>query len=167
MNRYKSDYSKVQDTQKKMDDLRQKLNALKQLSESRFLLANLLNNLQQTNVDDVQLVHIRTEQSYIPHDGTKAQTNANCVVPGKPATMTEKIVINLEGSDASSNPGDQVNKYKDAVSGLPLVKDLLGKTNLVILKSQSQRQILPAQGATIGKEGVLFTLECRAADRTR
>ena len=166
MNRFKKDYTKAQDDQKKVDDLRQKLHALRQLSESRFLNANLLNALQQTNVDDVQLVHLRMDQSYYPHEGTKATTNANCVVPGKPPTVTEKIVLNIEGSDASANPGEQVEKYKEAISGLPFVKGLLGKTNLVLLKTQS-RQILPAQGSTVGKEGMLFTLECRAADRTQ
>jgi len=167
MNRYRGDYAKVQDTQKKVDDVSQKVNALKQLSESRFLQANLLNALQLTNTDDVQLVHLKTDQSYIPHEAVKAQTNANCVVPGKPATVTEKVVVNLEGSDSSPNPGEQVNKYKEAISGLPYVKDFLGKTNLVILKNQSQRQMLPSQGGIVGREGVLFTLECRAADRTR
>jgi len=167
MNRYKSDYSKVQDTQKKVDEVKQKVNALKHLSESRFLQANLLNSLQLTNVEDVQLVHLRMDQSYVPHDAVKAQTNANCVVPGKPATVTEKVVINLEGSDSSANPGDQVNKYKEAISGLPYMKDLLGKTNLIILKNQSIRQMLASQGSVVGKEGVLFTLECRSAERTR
>ena len=166
MNRFKKDFTKVQDDLKKVDDLRQKLDALKRLSEGRFLNANLLNALQQTNVDDVQLIHLRTEQSYFAHEGTKAETKNNCTIPAKPPTVTEKIVVNVEGSDASPNPGDAVEKYKQAISGLPFVKEMLGKTNLVLLKNQN-RQILPAQGSTVGREGVLFTLECRAADRTR
>jgi len=166
MNRFKKDFSKVQDDLKKVDDLNQKLHALKQLSESRFLNANLLNALQQTNVDDVQLIHLKLDQSYVAHEATKAQTNNNCVVPGKPPTVTEKIVVNIEGSDASPNPGDQVEKYKGAISGLPLIKEMLGKTNLVLLKNQV-KTMLPAQGSTVGKEGMLFTLECRSIDRTR
>src|SRR5207245_5432052 len=153
--------------QKKGDEIRQKLTALRQLSESRFLQASLLNALQQTNVDEVQLIHLSAQQTYAANEGTKTHTNSNCVIPGKPPSVTEKILITLEGGDCSPNPGDQVNKFKEAVAGLPYFKELLGKTNLVILKTQSQKQALPAQSGALGKQGVLFTLDCRALERTR
>ncbi len=167
MSKYAKDYKVVLDDQKNLDDLKQKLDSLRQLSESRFLHATLLNALQQTNVEDVQLVHLRTEQTYVPADATKPRTNGNCVVPGKPAGVSERILITVEGSDASSNPGDQVNKFKEAVAGLPYFREQLGKTNLVILKAQSQSQPLPAAGGTAGKAGVLFTLDCRLPEKVR
>ncbi len=157
MSKYAKDYKVVLDDQKNLDDLKQKLDSLRQLSESRFLHATLLNALQQTNVEDVQLVHLRTEQTYVPADATKPRTNG----------VSERILITVEGSDASSNPGDQVNKFKEAVAGLPYFREQLGKTNLVILKAQSQSQPLPAAGGTAGKAGVLFTLDCRLPEKVR
>jgi hypothetical protein len=167
MKSHATEYNKVNEEQKKIEEIRQKLTALRQLSESRFLQASLLNALQQTNVDEVQLVHLKAEQTYAGNEGTKTKTNANCVIPGKPPSVTERILVTLEGSDCSINSGDQIGRYKDAVAGLPYFKDLLGKTNLVILKAQSQRQMLPVQSGGTPKEGVQFTLDCRALERTR
>jgi hypothetical protein len=167
MSKYAKDYKVVLDDLKALEDLKQKLGALHQLSESRFLNGNLLNAFQQTNVDDVQLVHLKTEQTYVPTESTKPRTNGNTVIPGKPPGVAEKIVISVEASDASSNPGDQVNKCKEALAGVPYFREQLGKTNLFILKAQSQRQPLPAAGGSAGREGVLFTLDCRLPERIR
>src|SRR5439155_15688967 len=61
---FTNDYKHVLENQRKADDIKQKLSALRQLSASRFLQASLLNSLQQPNVEDVQLVHFKSEQSY-------------------------------------------------------------------------------------------------------
>jgi len=166
MSKYAKDYKVVLDDQKNLDDLKQKLNALRQLSESRFLHATLLNAFQQANVDDVQLVHVKTEQTYIPTEGTKGRTNGNTVIPGKPPGVAEKIVITVEGSDASPNPGDQVSKFKEQLASIPYFREQLGKTNLFILKAQSTSQPLPAASG-LGKNGVLFTLDCRLPEKIR
>jgi len=99
MKSHGSEFSKVMEEQKKGDEIRQKLTALRQLSESRFLQASLLNALQQTNVDEVQLIHLSAQQTYAANEGTKTHTNSNCVIPGKPPSVTEKILITLVGGD--------------------------------------------------------------------
>ena len=81
---------------------------------------------------------------------------------GRPGTVTEKIVVSLDARDYSSNPGDQVNKFKDAISQQPYFQAVLDKTNGVRLTNLS-----PPQPGPDGKPSVLFTLECTYPDRTR
>ena len=76
--------------------------------------------------------------------------------------MTEKIVVSLDARDSSANPGDQVNKFKDAVANQPYFKAALNKTNGVQLVNLSAPQI-----GTDGKPFVMFTLECNFPEHTR
>jgi hypothetical protein len=125
----------------------------------------LLNSLQQTTIEDVQLVRLRTDQSYSFTDEVKMKTNSdNRIIPGKPATATERIVVTLEAKDSGVNPGDQVNKFKQAVSESSYFKSFLGKTNEVRLTSLSPPQ---GGGAAGGKSFVVFTLECKFPEKTR
>ncbi|MEI9865817.1 MAG: hypothetical protein WDN00_14930 [Limisphaerales bacterium] len=47
------------DGQKKIADIRSKLDALQKFSTARFLQGNLLNGLQQLNFEGVQLASVR------------------------------------------------------------------------------------------------------------
>lgn len=167
MNQNSNSYKVVLDNLKRADEVRTKIVALYQLSTNRFLQGNLLNALQQTNADDVQLLHLKLDQSYAVVEATKPRTNENNrVIPGKPGTATEKIVLMLDGFDASSNPGDQVATYKKAVATHPFFRSLLGRTNEVNLKNLSPPELMPIAGS-VGKACVLFTLECRLQEKTR
>jgi hypothetical protein len=167
MNSHSNSYKSVLDNLKKTDDVRTKIYALYQLSTNRFLQGNLLNALQQTNADDVQLLHLKLDQSYSVVEATKPRTNENSrVIPGKPGSATEKIVLMLDGFDASANPGDQVATYKKAVATHPYFRLLLGRTNEVNLKNLSPPELMPIAGS-VGKACVLFTLECRLQEKTR
>jgi hypothetical protein len=167
MNANSNSYKVVLDSLKKKDEIQDKIAKLCQLTTNRFLQGNLLNALQQTNADDVQLLHLKLDQTYAVVEGTKPRTNENNrVIPGKTGSSTEKIVLMLDGFDASPNPGDQVPTYKRAVASQPYFRSLLGKTNDVNLKNLSPPELMPIAGA-IGKPCVLFTLECRMQERTR
>jgi hypothetical protein len=167
MNSNSNSYKVVLDDLKRKDELQSKVLALYQLSSNRFLQGNLLNALQQTNADDVQLLHLKLDQSYAVVEATKPRTNENNrIIPGKPGTATERIVLMLDGFDASANPGDQVTTYKRAVASHPYFRTLLGKTNDVNLKNLSPPELMPIAG-TVGKACVLFTLECRMQEKTR
>lgn len=167
MNSHSNSYKVVLDNLKKTDEVRTKIVALYELSTNRFLQGNLLNALQQTNADDVQLLHLKLDQSYAVVEATKPRTNENNrVIPGKPGSATEKIVLMLDGFDASANPGDQVSTYKKAVATHPYFRSLLGRTNEVNLKNMSPPEIMPIAGS-VGKACVLFTLECRLQEKTR
>ena len=76
--------------------------------------------------------------------------------------MTEKIIVSLDARDSSANPGDQVNKMKDAVANHPYFKAMLNKTNGVQLMSLSAPQM-----GSDGKPYVLFTLKCNFPEVSR
>ena len=159
-----NEYRLVLDNQNKAADIKHKLDALRNLSASRLLQGNLLNALQKTTVNDVQLTRLRIEQTYVAFEGTKARTNSdNVLIPGKPPTSTEKILLTLEGSDSSANPGDQLNKYKDALAANAYFKEVLLKTNGISLKNLAPPQI----SSVTGKRSVIFTIECRYPEKTR
>jgi hypothetical protein len=162
MKDFTNDFAQVLANQRKAEDVNNKLASLHELAANRFLQASALNALQQTIVDDVQLIHLKTEQTYIFTDAVKPRTNDNRVIPGKPATATEKIVVTLEGSDSSVNPGDQALKYKDAIATNAYFKQMTGKPNAVALKSLSPPDLNPN-----GRRSVFFNLECRFPELTR
>jgi hypothetical protein len=149
-------------SQAKITGANEKLTALQKLSQSRFLQGNLLNALQQATVDNVQLLRLRVDQTYFTTERTTPTTNGTRITPSQPGTVTEKIVVSLDARDYSSNPGDQVNKFKDAISQQPYFQTALNKTNGVRLASLSSPQVGPD-----GKLSVMFTLQCFYPDQTR
>jgi hypothetical protein len=154
MKSFTNDFSQVIQNQARTKDILHKLASLQELATNRFLQANTLNALQQSIVEDVQLIHYKSEQTYSYTDAVKPRTNDTRVIPGKPATSTEKIVVSLEGSDSSSNPGDQVLKYKEALTTNDYFKKVTtGRQNAVALKSLS-----PPDINANGRRSVFFTL---------
>jgi len=157
-------YKVVLDEQNKTAEIKEKLSALHVLTTNRLLNGTLLNALQQTTVADVQLIRVRLEQLCTTVEGTKSHTNENkVVVPSKPPRATEKALLTLEGMDSSPNPGDQLNRYKDALAANSFFKQALARTNAISLKNLAP----PAISPVTGKPSVLFTLECRYPEITR
>jgi len=151
------EFKQVLDNQSKLADVSLRLESLHKLGANRLLYGTLLNALQQATIDDVQLVRLRTDQSYSFTEAVKAKTNSdNRIIPGKPATVTEKVVVTLDAKDSGLNPGDAVNKFKQAIGECPYFQSVLGKTNQVRLASLSPPQPF-----------VLFTLECKFPEKTR
>jgi hypothetical protein len=150
-----NEYQHVIISQRQIAEVKQKLEAVNTLINSRFLQANLLNALQQVYVENVRLMRLRVAQNYSYKEGTPAKTGPNGVTSGRAGTVTEKIVVSLDARDSSANPGDQVNKMKDAVANQPYFKAALNKTNGVQLINLSA----PQTGSE-GKPYVQFTLEC-------
>jgi hypothetical protein len=157
-----NDYQHVVINQQKIADAKQKLAQLNKLTNSRFLQGNLLNALQQIHVDNVQLTRLKVDQNYLTKEGSSARKSANGTTVAASGMVTEKIVVSLEARDSSANPGDQVNKMKDAVANNPYFKSALNKTNGVQLINLSSPQL-----GTDGKPYVLFTLECNFPEVSR
>jgi hypothetical protein len=164
MNSKTNEYRQLLDNQKKTTEINDKLAYLRLLATNRFLNGNLLNALQKTTTDDAQLIRLRIEQLYTKTEATKTRTNEHdVIIKGKPATMTEKIVLILDGLDLSRSPGDEVNRFKSVLTSNAYFKTMLVKTNPVTLRSLSAVQ--PAPGS--GQPSVTFNLECRYEERTR
>ncbi|MCX6928716.1 MAG: hypothetical protein NT154_36710, partial [Verrucomicrobia bacterium] len=157
-------YKLVLDGQNKIAEIAQKLGALKRLSSSRLLIGTFLDGLQQTSVPDVQLSRLRLTQVFTPVEATKAYTNEHKVlVPAKPAAVVEKTFLTLDGIDSSSNPGDQLDRYKEALATNGYLRQVLVKTNAITLKSLGN----PAFSPLSGKRGMPFVFECRYPEKAR
>jgi hypothetical protein len=163
MNQVTNEYQEVVQRQKQITEMNQKLVALHSLTTNRFLNGNLLNALQQTTVDDVQLVRIKLEQQYILTAGTKARTNNSKVIPGKPATITARTSLVLDGSDYSINPGDQVSRVRDAISNFSYFQEHLNQANPVTWRGSSAPVVSPETG----RPSVNFTLICSYPEQKR
>jgi hypothetical protein len=163
MNACTNEYRKVIEGKARIADINRRLIALHSLATNRFLNGNLMNALQQTVIDDIQLSLVKVEQTYTLVEATKPKTNANIVIPGKPATTTERIIITMDGADASAIAGDQVTKFKEMLGKHPYFQSILGHTNQVSLKSLSAPTPQPETGRAV----VLFSLESRLPPKTR
>src|SRR6185436_3463401 len=143
----------------------EKLSALQNYTTNRFLIGNAFNALQQTlnGIGDITLVRMKLEQNYIHTEETKPRTNGTAIISGKPATSTEKVMLQLEAIDASSQPGGQVSRFKQTITSVPYFQDNLQKTNGVLLTSLSA----PMSGSLSGSPYVMFTLKCFFPEKVR
>jgi len=162
INEHKEAYQQALDCEKKINEAQNRLASLQKLTQARFLQGNFLNALQQLNTDGVQLTQVRLDQSYFATPATLNKTNNGNVTQGHPAKTTERIVMTLAARDSSASPGDQVNKFKDAVSSQAYFKEILIQTNGVLLTSLS-----PAQTDGTGRPYVLFMLESTFSEKNR
>ena len=163
MDTHTNEFSRIQSNLKQLSDTQQRLNALLQLNTNRFLQGTFLNALQQIYVPNVQLLRLKLDQSYHRIDGVASSTNfAGTIIPGRPATITEQINLTLDAKDSSPNPGDQVNRYKEALGKNDYFKSNCSITNGVKLSNMGSPQI-----GVNGKPYVLFTVEYHFQNITR
>lgn len=161
-----NEFKVVTESQKKADDIKRKLGALRQLANNRFLQGNLLDALQHVSLENVQLMRVKVDQVYVPTEEVKPKTNSEGrVTAGKPATITEGITLTVDAKDSTpkpGEPGDQVNKYKDSLANFAYFQSLLSKSNAVQLKNVS-----PLNTPPDARPFRLFTLECNYPKNSR
>lgn len=151
-----SAYKTAITNQTKIADAQKNLIALQTLAAVRLLQGNLLDTLQHSTVDGVQLSRLRIDQVFNRTEATKpTQNGEGRTVPGKPATVDSKASLYLDAKDVSATPGDQVNKFKQMLAAQEYFKSMLNKTNGVQLISVS-----PPQAGPDGRPYVAFQIEC-------
>jgi hypothetical protein len=147
-------YAQVMSNAQELAQANAKLDALHSLTTNRFLQANLLNALQRTSVDGIQLTRLRLDQNYIvlPEDQAKHAGNI------------EKTLLTLEARDSSASPGDAtISHFKESIADNPYFRDQRLSTNDILLKNLSASQV----DADTGRPFVTFVFECRYPDRVR
>lgn len=145
--------AEVNDHRNSTRELESRISAIDQFTTNRVLWARTLDALQHTVVDGVELVHFRSEQLFQLNEAGKPATPDGTGPPARPATVTEKVVLTLEGKDYSAFPGEQVPKYKQSLITTPYLADVLQKSNTVQLTSQSAPQ------SELGRTYVAFGLQ--------
>jgi len=158
-----TEYGDVVQSQKSFNEARQNLTALERLSTDRYLSGNLLNALQKAYVKDVRVKKLKSSFTYSMTAATKPKTNAFNITPGKPATATEAITLQIEAVDYSTNPGDRVNEYKEVLASVQYLDDIFdGEEQGVRLTSLN-----PPVTDSSGRPSVLFKLECKYPETVR
>ena len=156
-------YQQLLQKEKDLSDITRKLGDLERIDTNRFLWGSMLNALQQSVVSDVRLLSFRGDQSYVLSAETKPQANdvGKIIQFGKPGFVTQKVRLEWNANDSSPTPGDQVGKYKEALSQAPFLTRQLDKNSEITLKNLSAPSIDPESGKTI----VMFTLELKLPDK--
>jgi len=153
-------YAVIVNNEKKLADAKDKIHAIHILATNRFLNGNLLDVLQRTVIDNVQVTRMKVNQSYAFNEGVKPKDDED-KRPSKPATVTERISLALEATDTSLN-GEAATRFQNALSSAPYFQQALGKTNGFRLKSVGAPQMDPS-----GQSFTTFTLEAHLPEKTR
>jgi len=160
-----NDFAKVTNDEKRLADEKARLHALDILTTNRFLNGNLLDVLQRTVVEKVQVSRLKVNQTYILTEEVKPskddEENGAPKRAGKPATVTEKISLSLNATDTSPN-GEAATRFQNALSAAPYFQKILAKTNGFRLTSIGAPQV---DGS--GQAFTTFTLEANLPDKTR
>jgi hypothetical protein len=141
-------------------DAESKLAALDRLAAERFLWAVPLHTLQYTMVEDIELTQILGKQTYTLSASTPAVTNSTGVIPGKPASSRERIILRLEGRDYSSNSVANIRLYQEALTNQAYFRTAFSKAELTGLSPIS---IDPDTSRSF----VHFIIECLYPDQVR
>lgn len=156
-------YQSSVESQKASMEAEQRLAALHEMSTNRFLWGNALNALQHTigSNSHIQMLKLKTDQTYFASEGTPARTNGNKVVPGKPPTSTERISVTIDAMDFTA--GRQLNQFKENIGNVSFFKERLNKTNGVMLLNRSA----PQNSANGNQTFVTFSLKATFPEKTR
>jgi hypothetical protein len=127
------DVQTVNEARNNTRDIERKLAAIDQFTTNRMLWGSALNAFQHTVVDGVQIVQIRTEQTFVVNE-VKTNTKTNTAAP----SVTERINVTIEGRDYLS--GDQLPKLRQTLTNYPYFSSALQKTNNIQLTSLSAPQ---------------------------
>src|ERR1051325_7376842 len=120
-------------------DLEHRLAAIDQFTTNRMLWGSTLNALQYIPMDGVQLGNLRTEQTFTLNEAPRARGGDSAASSGKGNSVTEKILVTLEGKDFKE--GEPVQKYKMALANHPYFESKLQKTREIQLTSLSAPQL--------------------------
>ena len=156
-----NDFSAVMANSDRLNQINLNIRGLDILASERFLNGTLLNSLQKVYMDSVYLINIRTEHNYAVTEATRDKKDPKKVL--KRGTSAEKITLIIEARDSSDNPGDRVNKYKEALAQTSYFQSLLGRENEIRLVNLSPPQTTGDSGRPV----VQFTLESRPPEKVR
>jgi hypothetical protein len=106
-------YSAVTNNMAKIAEIDKRLDALDRLSTNRFFWAPVLNALQQTVINDIQVVKVSSEQRYIKEDPKTIGSGANKkTIPGD---TIEKTSLYIDAKDYNPN-AQNYDKFKEKLS---------------------------------------------------
>ncbi len=148
-------------TRTNMQDLvriERKMDALYALATNRFLWAPQLDAVQRAISPKLQLTRVRADQRYTANAAEKSPDGKR---PGKKASVTERIVVTIEGKDFGGIEEQYYNKFKEQ-----LLKDPYFRTTLT---NESGLSFKNFSGIIPSPEGhhFRFMLDCSFPEKVR
>jgi hypothetical protein len=152
--------SLVKTNLKTIGDIDDKLARLHQLATNRFLWGPVLNALQFSAVEGIEVVHFKAAQSFalVPEVKGKDKTKPS------PALSTEKTILTIDAKYFGTEADDKIDQFRKNLRHNEYLKTYFTNDNLIELKSQAPPQQDPVDPA---KSFVAFSLECRFPEVTR
>jgi len=144
-------------SQKKIRDTEYKMDMLKKMSAARPLWAPVLDTLQRSVMEDVQVLRIKADQIYqvtpafVPPRGSTLKP--------KPAVSKQVISMTIEAQDNSERL-DSYNRLREQLASA--LKTYMGTNGTVSLKTLNQ-----ARENEDGKKYLTFSLECSFTEVVR
>ncbi len=144
-------------SQKKIRDTEYKMEMLKKMSAARPLWAPVLDTLQRSVMEDVQVLRIKADQIYqvtpafVPPRGSTLKP--------KPASSKQLITMTIEAQDNSERL-DSYNRLREQLASA--LKTHMGTNGTVSLKTLNQ-----ARENEDGKKYLTFSLECSFTEVVR
>ncbi len=155
--RVENRYKQVTTNQARTVFLEDRLARLDRLSTNRFLWGSLLNSLQTTVVDGVQLTRIKGEQTYQRIEAVPGKNVAGKLVPRQPAASIEHITLSLDAKDWDFG-GQTYNNYKQTLSRSDYFLKHAGSDGFVLGNTLGAPVTDPSDSQ--GRQFVPFTLTC-------
>jgi hypothetical protein len=149
----KTNYAAVTTNKVKTAEVDRKAAALERLTTNRFLWAPVLNALQQTIVDNVQVARISGDQKYIYEDARAEGSGAKRI--NIPARVTEKVTLYIDAKDFSPDV-QSYNKFKESLCNFGFFVTNTGRKDSFILDGTLSTPM--ADAADPGKQFVTFRL---------
>jgi len=148
-------------TAKSARDIGRTLDVIKQQATNRFLFAPTLNALQFTTVREIQFHRLKIEQNLATELAVKPVVEeGKADVAGKPATVTEKVVLFIQGKDYDDPQA--IDRLVQTIAEHAYFKGNLRHTDPVLLRELQPRQVDPSDP---NKTMQLFGIECSFAER--
>jgi hypothetical protein len=152
-------YAGVTNAEAGIGAIQAKIAALDHLNTNRFLWGPVLNALQQTVVDQVQVNHIWALQTI---EREAPRTIANKTIPG--TANFEKVKLSIQGRDYSPAT-DGYKKYEDALNHFDFFAKKMGGREGFTIEGAPGPKLQEAPGA--GREYRVFTLTNQFPDIRR
>jgi hypothetical protein len=130
-NSKKDKYSSITNNQAKTGEINRKLLALQNLSTNRFLWGNVLNALQQTVVDQVQVTRVVGLQTFTQEEGATVGSGATKKI--LPPDTREKITLTIDGKDLNPNANTYA-MYKNKLSNFEFFLKALGRRDGFVME---------------------------------
>jgi hypothetical protein len=154
-------YASVTNNMAKTAEMDRKLAALDRLETNRFFWAPVLNALQQTMIDNIQVTRLTGVQKYTKEEAKI--TGAGASKKTMPGSVTESITLVINAKDFNPN-AQNYSKFKEALCNYDFFVKNLGRRDGFTLDTVSPPSVDPLDP---NKQSVVFQVVAHFPDVRR